>query len=112
MEVKKNLSNRNEIETMAKKQHIKSRDALFGGRTECVKRYVKRNDKQKIFYFHVVSLYPTVNSLDDYAAGFKKYVNVQPDDTLNDCFIGLLKCDVIPPQNLYKPVLPENDCFT
>ena len=39
---------------------------------------------------------------------FKKYVNVQYDDILNDRFIGLVKCDVLPPTNLYKPVLPDN----
>ena len=38
LEMKKNLSNRTEIENMAKAQNIKVRDALFGGRTECFKR--------------------------------------------------------------------------
>ena len=108
LEMKRNLSNREDIETQAKAQNIKTRDALYGGRTECFKRYVKCTDKQKIFYFDVVSLYPTVNSLDDYAVGFKKYVNVHPNDILNDKFIGLVKCDVIPPKDLYKPVLPDN----
>ena len=70
MEMKRNLSNREDIEAQAKKQNIKTRDALYGGRTECFKRYVKCTDKQKICYYDVVSLYPTVNSLDDYAVGF------------------------------------------
>ena len=64
---------------------------------------------KKIFYLDVVSLYPTVNSLDDYAVGFKTYVNVQPDDILHVRFIGLVNCDVIPPNKSYKPVLPDND---
>ena len=55
-----------------------------------------------------MSLYPTVNALDDYAVGFKKYVDVQQSDIINGKFIGLVKCDVIPPNNLYKPVLPDN----
>ena len=67
---------------------------MFGGRTECFKRYV-------------VSLYPTVSALDDYAVGFRRYVDVTVTDTLNDNFIGLIKCDVIPPDNLYIPVLPD-----
>ena len=49
MEMKRNLSTRTEIEHMATKQNIKVRDALFGGRTECFKRYVKCTGKQKIF---------------------------------------------------------------
>ena len=55
---------------------------------------------KKIVYFDVVSLYPIVNSLDDYAVGFLKYVNVQPDDILHDRFIGLVKCDVAPPKKI------------
>ena len=57
----------------------------------------------------MVSLRPTVNSLDDYAVGFKRYVNVQPDDILQDRFIGLVKRDGIQPKKLYKPVLLDND---
>ena len=50
MEMKRNLSNGTEIENMAKKQNIKVRDALFGGRTECFNRYVKCTGKQKYIY--------------------------------------------------------------
>ena len=70
IQIKKNLSNRKETENKAKKQKNKTRDSLYGCRTECFKVYVKCTDKQKIFYFDVVSLYPTVNALDDYAVGF------------------------------------------
>ena len=46
--------------------------------------------------------------MDDYAVGFKKYVNLQVDDILNDRCIGLVNCDVLPPRSLYKPVLLDN----
>ena len=69
MYMKRNVNNREAIELHAQKQNIRSWDALFGGRTECFKRYVKCNDKQKMFYFDMVSLCPTVNPLDDYAVG-------------------------------------------
>ncbi len=49
-----------------------------------------------------------VDNLDDYAVGFKKYVDITIDDILSDKFIGLVKCDVIPPKDLYVPVLPDN----
>jgi hypothetical protein len=49
-----------------------------------------------------------VNALGDYAVGFKKYVDITPDDIINDNFIGLVKCDVVPPKDLYVPVLPDN----
>ena len=32
--------------------------------------------------------FPAVNALDDYAVGCKKYVDISPEDILNDKFIG------------------------
>jgi hypothetical protein len=49
-----------------------------------------------------------VNALDDYAIGYKKHVDITPEDILNDKFIGIVKCDVNPPQDLHIPVLPDN----
>ncbi len=107
-ELKETLSNKLEIEEMAKNQNIKTRDALHGGRTEAFKTYsICSTSNQQIYYFDVVSLYPTVNALDDYAVGFKKYVNITVDDIKKNNFIGLVKCDVQPPEDLYIPVLPE-----
>ena len=63
---------------------------------------------QKIFYLDVCSLYPTVNALDDYAVGFKKYVDITVADILSNKFWGLVKCDIEPPKNMYVPVLPDN----
>ena len=57
---------------------------------------------KKIYYLDVVSLYPSVNALDDYAVGFKKYVNITVDDIVNDKFIGLVKCDITPPKDLLR----------
>ena len=48
-----------------------------------------------------------MNALDDYAVGFKKYYKPTVDEIMNDSFIGIVKCEVIPPKNLYLPVLPE-----
>ena len=106
--IKNNLDNKSEIEENARQQNINIRDALFGGRTEGFKSYHKCNKKEKIFYFDIVSLYPTVNALDNYAVGFSKYVNITSDDILNDKFFGVVKCDVIPPKKLYIPILPDN----
>ena len=85
------------------------RDALFGGRTEGFKRHIKCDDNQEIYSFDVTSLYPTVNALDDYAVGFKKFVKTTPADILSGKFFGLVKCDITPPKDLYLPVLPRNE---
>jgi hypothetical protein len=107
-EIKKDLPNKTELEEEARQQNINIRDALFGGRTEGFKKYYKCNKKQKIFYFDIVSLYPTVNALDEYAVGYGKYVKITEEDILNGNFIGLVKCDVQPPKDLHVPVLPDN----
>ena len=73
-EIKKTLPNKSQLEENARHQNINIRDAFFGGRTEGFKSYHKCTESQKIFYYDVVSLYPTVNSLDEYAVGFSKYV--------------------------------------
>jgi hypothetical protein len=106
--IKNNLDNKSEIEENTKHQNINVRDALFGGRTEAFKSYFKCNEHQKIGYDDVVSLYPTVNALDDYAVGFKKYVNTTSDDIQSGKFCGLVKVDITPPKNLYVPILPDN----
>ena len=107
-EKKRSLPNKRKLEADAVQQNIVIRDALFGGRTEGFQSYHKCNENEKIFYFDVVSLYPTVNALDPYAIGFGAYRNITCDDILNDKFFGVVKCDVIPPSDLLIPVLPDN----
>ena len=113
---KKDLENKTQLERLAREQNINIRDALFGGRTEGFKSYFKCNEKQKIYYFDVVSLYPTVNSLDQYAVGFKRpfnIVNKKDQEKLislieSGDFSGVVKVDITPPKDLYVPVLPDN----
>ena len=50
-DIKKSLPARRAIEQLAKDQSIIVRDALFGGRTESCKSYVKCDEHQKIFYY-------------------------------------------------------------
>jgi hypothetical protein len=53
-------------------------------------------------------LYPSVNALDTYPIGFKQFYNPTIEEILDESFIGIVKCDVIPPKNLFVPVLPES----
>ena len=80
-EIKSKLENKKEIEVQAADENINIREALFGGRTEGFnKKHVKCDENQVIYAFDVTSLYPTVNALDDYAVGFKRYVKTTPED--------------------------------
>ena len=57
------LEDKNKVELKAKDCKLNIRDALFGGRTEGYKSFVKCNGpNQKIIALDVVSLYPTVNA--------------------------------------------------
>ena len=40
--------------------------------------------------------------------GLKRMLILPFDDLLSNKFIGLVKCDVEPPKDLYVPVLPDN----
>ena len=59
------------------------------------------------------SLYPFVNKNGDFPVGHPEII-FQPDHTDISRFFGLAKCTVLPPYELYHPVLPlrQNDKLT
>ena len=77
------------MDKQATDEHMSIRDALFGGRTECFKSFVTCEGSQKIVPFDVCSMYPSVNAIDDYAVGSKKYKPIV-DELMNDSFIGIV----------------------
>ncbi|XP_044019377.1 DNA polymerase-like [Aphidius gifuensis] len=93
------------------KEAILPRDALFGGRTEnfCVSHTV--TGSEKIYYVDVTSLYPSVLKKNIYPLGHPKVFVLDdirelcPDNNISNV-IGLIKCRVLPPPDLYIPVLP------
>lgn len=87
------------------------RDAYFGGRVNAVKLYYRATGDERIHYVDVTSMYPSVMSLDKYF-----YPIGQPTvlkKSMEDVFIpldqlfGLMKCRVLPPSDLYHPLLPR-----
>ena len=70
-------------------------------------KHIKCDGNQDIYMDDVTSLYPAVNALYPYCVGFKKYVNITSNDILDGSFFGMAKVDIIPPTNLYVPVLPR-----
>ena len=92
---------------------LKLRDSLCGGRTSALYSYRKADlsKGEQIRFFDVCSEYPFAN--------FKKgYVHDHPEIFLeNDLKMppinewnGVIKCTVLPPQNLFLPVLPFKSC--
>ena len=80
-------------------------DAFCGGRTNAVKLYHHVTPGQKIHYIDVTSLYPWVNKTCVYPKGHPRFIS-QPRHTDIHLYFGLIQCRVLPPRELYHPVLP------
>ena len=82
---------------------LNPRDAFFGGRTECFKL---TSSDIALGYEDVTSLYPFVNFWMLYPIGHPKIITHGFGSI--DEYFGLVKCTVLPPQDLYVPVLPKH----
>ena len=83
---------------------LEPRDAFFGGRTNAVRLYHECTEPgETIRYVDYTSLYP-------WACKYGRYPLGHPDIFIGadipDKVEGLLKCTILPPQNLYHPLLP------
>jgi hypothetical protein len=86
---------------------LNPRDAFFGGRTGTIKKFHKAHEGEKIRYLDVCSLYPYINKYFKVPLGHPK-IHLGDQARLIDImtFEGLLKVKVLPPSNLFHPVLP------
>ncbi|KAK3922095.1 putative DNA polymerase [Frankliniella fusca] len=85
------------------------RDALAGGRTSALKWHYKADlaKGEKIKMVDVVSEYPNANLRGEYPYGHPTFYlegdpHMPPPDTWN----GVVKCTVLPPRDLFLPILP------
>jgi hypothetical protein len=88
---------------------LKTRDTLYGGRTEAMRLHCKiREGKETIQYVDVISLYPYISKYGKFPVG---HPVIHAADARRDTEAvlqkeGLIKCTVLPPTRLYHPVLP------
>lgn len=88
---------------------LNPRDAFYGGRTGNVKTYYKckKEEGEKIFYVDICSLYPWVCKYGKFPVGHPTiYIGNDECQKRGIDAEGLLKCKILPPTNLYHPVLP------
>ena len=98
-EVKRVVS---ELETV---EPLVPREAFFGGRTGAVALYKDVGPGEQIHYMDVTSLYPWVNKTQEYPLGHPViYTRVAVQDFPQ--YFGLAKVDILPPPDLFHPVLP------
>jgi hypothetical protein len=85
---------------------INIRDALYGRRTEATKTWYRVKEGVEIRSVDVISLYPYISKYGKFPVGHPKvYVGVDcPPGCLDR--EGIIRCRVLPPRNLYHPVLP------
>lgn len=108
--------------SILKSTPLNPRDTFYGGRTGNAKMYYKAKKGEQIKYIDVCSLYPWVCKYGKFPVGHPKLHigenNCRNIDLKN--INGLIKCTVLPPRDLYHPVLPmkQNNklmfslCFT
>ena len=85
--------------------HLNIRDAFFGGRTNNLFFTYECKDGEKIRYLDVTSLYPSVLVKNPYPLRHPIVLN-EFNSTDISSYFGFVKCKILPPQNLYLPVLP------
>ena len=91
---------------------INPQDALFGGRTGASSIYFppqrESSKTHKVTGLDFTSLYPLVNAEEEYPVGHPVVKMGATDrfEQLPDYYFGLIKCIMLPPQNLFHPVLP------
>ena len=88
---------------------LRPRDALFGGRTNSTKLYheIDETSLDEIKYIDVCSLYPTVCKYGLFPLGHPTILSQENVDKDNiEQYEGLIKCKVLPPRDLFHPVLP------
>ena len=102
--VKNNIEIQLFIKNLKFKPPLEPRDALFGGRTNAFKLYHKCKVDEKGKYIDINSLYPSVNKYDETPIGHPEIITNNFKDVRE--YFGLILCEVLPPKDLFFPILP------
>jgi hypothetical protein len=86
-------------------ERLLPRDAFYGARTEVFRIHTKVASHQKIKYQDYCSLYPYIMKNRDLPLGHATIITSDFNKTIDDYF-GIIKLKILPPQDLYIPVLP------
>lgn len=84
--------------------HINLRQSFFGGRTNACRLYYAAADDEIIRYLDFTSLYPYVNKYKRYPIGHPEIIVKDFADI--STYFGIAKIKILPPKQLYHPVLP------
>ena len=93
------------LNTFLLAEPLNPRDSFFGGRTNGVRLHCETATDEEIRYVDINSLYPYVNKTKTYLVGHPEIL-INPVDQNLDSYFGMAKVMILPPSNLYHPVLP------
>ena len=87
---------------------LNTRDALCGGRIEAMRLHYKLAENESIQYCDVMSLSPYICKYYKFPIGHSVIYVGDTCKNIEACLQmeGLIKCTVVPPNDLYHPVLP------
>ena len=86
---------------------LKPREALYGGRTNAIKLYNVTHGHEQIEYIDICSLYPLICKHGIFPVGHPKlYTKEEIDLSQIRDYQGLIKCQILPPTDVYLPILP------
>ena len=85
-------------------ERLDIRESFFGGRTNAVRLYAEADENTVLRYYDVTSLYPYINKTSKYPVGHPEIITHNFKDVSE--YFGICKVKVLPPKNLYLPVLP------
>jgi G:T-mismatch repair DNA endonuclease (very short patch repair protein) len=86
-----------------KYEPLRPRDGFYGGRCEAIRLHAVPEEGVEIKYYDFTSLYPFICKYGTYPLGHPK---VFTGAAIPARVTGLLKCKVLPPRDLYMPLLP------
>ena len=93
------------VSTLSLVEPLQPRDAFFGGRTGAIALHSVAKEGEEIRYVDFTSLYPWVNKHCSYPIGHPSIFTNPRSQNIEDYF-GLATVDILPPPNLFHPVLP------
>ena len=95
------------VESLKFDTPLEPQQVFFGGRTNAISLHKEVNENEKIHYVDFTSLYPWTNKCCEILI---QHPEILTSEALINCspreFFGLIKCDILPPTFLFRPVLP------
>lgn len=83
---------------------LQPRETFYGGRTNATKLLHQCCPGEEVHYVDFTNLYPWCNEYGRYPLGHPEIITENFGDISQ--YFGLVKCTVLPPRQLYHPVLP------